>query len=341
MNRIVKDIVKLIRSSTLAILLAAMVGFGIGCEKVIEVELPESKAKLVIEGTIEADGVTKSPPFITLTKTTGYFDATNIAALQNLQVHNAVVTVRIDGIDYPLEELCTSSLDSSLLPFVAEFLGVGEAELAGFDYCVYTVPIADLFTGNFLYGEVGKVYYLTVVSEGVIYTAKTKIPSLNVLADVWYLPAQDDTFGFAWANMTDPDTSGDAYRWFAKRLSHDSKGNQKDDRFMAPVGSAFEDKFINGMTFDFAYDRAHPHGSSDEEDASEEPHYFKKADTIAIKFCTIDMNVYRFLRIYEIEVSSAGSPFASPTTIPTNIVGGGLGLWAGYGVTYDTIWGEK
>lgn len=324
------------------LILLSCAGFIFGCEKVIEVELPEIESKLVIEGRIEADGITKSPPFITLTKTTGYFEATSLEDLANLQVHNAIVTIKVDNIIYPLEELCTSSIDSTFLPIVADFLGVSAAELAAFNYCVYTVPLADIFSGTFLYGEVGKVYYLTIVSEGVTYTSKTKIPSLNTLADVWYMPAQDDTFGFAWANMTDPDTTGDAYRWFAKRISHNSKGEEKDASYMPPVGSAFEDKFINGITFDFAYDRAHPHGSNaQEEDESELPHYFKKADTIAIKFCTIDMNVYRFLRLYEIEVGSAGSPFASPTTIPTNIEGGGLGLWAGYGVTYDTIWGTK
>lgn len=323
------------------LILLLCVGLSTGCEKEIEVKLPASESKLVIEGRIESDGITKSPPFITLSKTTGYFDATSLADLANLQVHGAVITVSVDNIDYPLEELCTSNLDTSLLPLVAEYIGVSKAELAAFNYCVYTVPLADLFSGNFLSGEVGKIYHLKVVSEGTTYTSSTKIPSLNTLSDVWYMPAQDDTFGYAWANMTDPDTLGDAYRWYAKRISHDANGKQKDDNFLAPIGSAFEDKFINGITFDFAYDRGHSPGDHDEEFESEIPHFFKKADTIVVKFCTTDMNVYQFLRLYEIEVNSAGSPFASPTTIPTNIEGGGLGLWAGYGVTYDTIWGEK
>ena len=316
-----------------------MVVISSGCEKEITVEVPDSSARLVIEGRIESDGVNKIPPIVTLTKTTGYFSSTSFSELANLQVHNAQISVTVDNATYPLEELCTANIDPILLPLVADFLGVPEEELAAYNYCVYTVPLADIVSGNFLSGEVGKTYHLTVVSEGATYTAKTKIPSLHKLNSLWYEEAQADTFGYAWANISDPDTVGDAYRWFAKRISHNAAGEQKDATFLAPAGSAFEDKFINGITFDFAYDRGHRPGEHPEEDPAELPHFFKKSDTIVVKFCTIDISVYRFLRIYEIEVNSAGSPFASPSTIPTNIEGGGLGLWAGYGATYDTIFG--
>jgi hypothetical protein len=313
----------------------------LSCEKEITVELPDSDPKLVIEGRIEADGVNDIPPMVTLTKTTGYFGATSISELANLQVHNAQVSVAVDNITYPLEELCIADIDPGMLPLVAEFLGVPEKELSAYNFCVYTVPVADILSGSYLSGEAGKTYDLTVVSEGTTYTSRTKIPPLNKLNSVWYEEAQADTFGYAWANMTDPDTVGNGYRWFAKRISHNAAGEQKDATFLAPAGSAFEDKFINGITFDFAYDRGHPPGEHEEEDPLELPHFFKKSDTIVIKFCTIDIKVYRFLRIYEIDANSAGSPFSSPTTIPTNIEGGGLGLWAGYGATYDTIFGVE
>ena len=34
---------------------------------------------------------------------------------------------------------------------------------------------------------------------------------------------------------------------------------------------------------------------------------------------------------------SSGNPFSAPTTVTTNIEGGGLGVWGGYGATYDTL----
>jgi len=320
-------------------LMMAMFGLFSACEKEIQVDVPDPVPKLVIEGRIESDGITKTPPLITLSKSSSFFGTTSFDALANLQVHNAQVSITVDDVIYPLEELCVATLDTSFIPFIADFLGVEAEDLASFNFCVYTVPIADLLSGTFLSGEVGKTYHLRVVSEGTTYTSTTKIPAINTLNNVWYMPALDDTFGFAWANMADPDTIGDAYRWFAKRISHTIKGDQKDAGFIPPAGSAFDDKFINGLEFDFAYDRGHPPGDHSEEFDTELSHYFKKSDTIVIKFTTIDLKVYRFLRVFEIEISSAGSPFASPSTIPTNIEGGGLGLWAGYGVSYDTIYG--
>ncbi len=319
-------------------------GLIYGCEKEIVVELPESEVLLVVEGRIEGDGVSKTPPFILLSRSSGYFDVTSIADMENLQVHDAVITIRVDNIDYPLEELCISDLTflpDSLQLLVAGFLGIGIEGLASFNYCFYTVPIADLISGNYLYGIPGKTYYLTIESEGATYTSKTKVPNLVPLANVWFEVSKDDSLGFAWAHLEDPDTIGNAYRWYAKRLGTDFQGNLKDEGYLPPAGSAIEDEFFNGKSFDFGFDRGHLPGNHEENDPSEVSHYFKTTDTIAIKFCTIDYDVYRYLRVYEIEVNSAGSPFASPSTIPTNIEGGGLGLWAGYGVTYDTIFGVK
>jgi hypothetical protein len=34
---------------------------------------------------------------------------------------------------------------------------------------------------------------------------------------------------------------------------------------------------------------------------------------------------------------SGGSPFSSPGNLPSNIQGDGVGIWAGYGIYYDTV----
>ena len=66
------------RSNLLAAVFTAAVILGMAsCEKEISVEVPDSEAKLVIEGRIEADGINPTPPFITLTKTAGYFETTD------------------------------------------------------------------------------------------------------------------------------------------------------------------------------------------------------------------------------------------------------------------------
>lgn len=309
------------------------------CEQEITIDLPDVEDKIVVEGKIEYDGITNTPPIVMLTKSTGYFEPTDLNSLQDLFVHNAAVTVTVDNVNHQLTEYCLSDIltlissgviDSSL---VEDLLGTSLDNLIGFEYCLYTI------IDNSLYGQAGKTYDLRIVSEGKTYTATTHIPQLNPLKSVWFLTQKEDTLGFAWGRMQDPPGKGDAYRWYARRISKNINGEEKDAAFVAPFGSSFDDKFIDGLEFDFAYDRGHRPGSHDD-DEGETPHFFKQSDTIAIKFCTISLPVYDFLRIMEVEANSNGSPFASPSTIPTNIDNDGLGLWAGYGVSYDTIYGK-
>ncbi len=324
---------------TLLLIIFSVTFWLIACEKEITIDLPDVEDKLVVEGKIEYDGITNTPPIVILTKSTGFFEPTDLNSLQDLFVHDAVVTVAVDNISHQLTEFCLSEMlalissgviDSSL---VEDLLGATLENLIGFEYCLYTI------IDNSLYGQPGKSYDLTIVSEGKTYTSTTSIPPLNPLISVWYETQKDDTLGFAWARMYDPPGKGDAYRWYARRISHNGLGEEKDAFFVAPFGSSFEDKFIDGLEFDFAYDRGHRPGDHDD-DPGETPHFFKKSDTIVIKFCTIALPVFEFLRIMEVEANSNGSPFASPSTIPTNIDNNGLGLWAGYGVTYDTIFGQ-
>ena len=105
---------------------------------------------------------------------------------------------------------------------------------------------------------------------------------------------------------------------------------------MAPFGSAFNDKFIDGKTFDFAYDRPSIPGSTAPEDNNAEAGYYVRGDTIVVQFCTIGTAEVDFFRTYENMVSNNGNPFASPGVIKTNI-SGGLGIFCGYSPTYDTI----
>ncbi len=64
--------------------------------------------------------------------------------------------------------------------------------------------------------------------------------------------------------------------------------------------------------------------------------YFKKTDMIFVQFCTIDQNTAKFYTTFEAASQSNGNPFAAPVTTMSNI-NGGLGIWAGFACTYDTI----
>jgi hypothetical protein len=66
--------------------------------------------------------------------------------------------------------------------------------------------------------------------------------------------------------------------------------------------------------------------------------YYQLGDSVVIKFSKMDRNVFNFLEKKYMQKQTGGSPFSSPTNIPTNIKGGGLGLWAAYSPWYDTLY---
>lgn len=189
-----------------------------------------------------------------------------------------------------------------------------------------------LYNGSTVIGEANKTYTLTVIADGKTYTATTTVPQPVALDSVWWkAQPPSDTLGFAWAHFTEPAGFGNAYKWYAKRAT-------KDRRYIAPYGSTFDDKFIDGKSFEFAYNR----GSDPNDPTANEPDditrgYYKYSDTVYIKFCTLDSKTAKFYTTYEAAMQTNGNPFASPVSIISNINGGALGVWAGLGVAYDTI----
>lgn len=302
------------------------------CEKEITVDLPAAVPKIVVEGSIEQG----KPPFVLVSKSQGYFEPTNLQAIQSLYPGGATVIVSDGSISDTLIEICSNEIPDELLPQVSELTGFTIEQLQSISICGYTS-----FNPG-IYGESGKIYSLKVEWEGEVVTARSKLNPPVPLDSVWFrIAGNTDSLGFAYAILTDPDTTGNAYRWFAKRINKypewsEYAGEQKDQTFIAPLGSANDDAFINGLTFEFAYYRGSLPNSNKQDDTNDEGGYFKVGDTIVVRGCTIDRAVFRFITSFEDQVSSQGSPFASPANVFSNIEGG-LGLWAAYGASYDTI----
>ena len=210
-------------------------------------------------------------------------------------------------------------------------------DLATINYCFYTLPFEDFLTGTVLLGEEGKNYHLNILWQNDVYTAQTRIPEVIPLDSLWFKREGHPELGFLWAHLTEPDTTGNGYRWYAQRINQNEEGQPKDASFVAPLGSAFDDRFINGKSFDFVYGR----GASAPGDPPEEAGFFKLGDTVLVKFSTCDQGVFQFLRTFESEIGNNGNPFASPSPIRTNIQGGALGVWAGYGSHIDTIFATQ
>lgn len=269
----------------------------ISCEKEISIDLPPVEKKIVVDGGISVG----EPAEVTLTWSAGYFDPLDSASISNYVITSATVTVS-DGTT-------TDTLHLTIDP---------------------NRPVPLVFRGTTVLGQVGRTYLLTVVADGKTVTSTTTIPTPIPLDSVWFKPEiPGDSLGFAWAHLTDPVGLGNGYRWYTMRL-------HEDPTFMAPFGSTFDDNFVEGESFDFAYSRPVDAGSTAPEDNDFRRGYFITGDTIVVKFCSIGQAEADFFRTYEIEVSNNGNPFASPGVIESNVEGG-LGVFCGYSPTYDTI----
>ncbi|MDG1262046.1 MAG: DUF4249 family protein [Flavobacteriales bacterium] len=307
----------------------------VGCEKEITVDLPTVPSQIVVEGTIEQG----QPPVVLLTKSQGYFEPTNLNALEELVVRGASVYVTNNGNEVQLTEVCSSDLPPELLPLVVELTGFSAEQLQAFDLCLYTT------FDESIWGEVNQIYELRIESGDEVLTSQTKINTPIALDSVWFerpgSPSPEDSLGFLYAILTDPDTTGNAYRWFARRVNtypswSPNAGEIKDASYIAPLGSANDDAFFNGLSFEFGYFRQPAPNSIKEDDTNEEAGFYKVGDTVAVRGTVIDLGAYQYISSFEDQAASQGSPFASPANIRSNI-NGGLGAWIGYGATYDTI----
>ncbi len=273
----------------------------ISCEKTITVDIPQAETKIVVEGYIEPG----KPAQVLLTKSSPYFGKvpTTQEELLAMIITDAKVVVS-DGI-------------------TTDTLKVTYDENAGFfPYLFYTGDTA------ILKGVPGRRYDLKIITDTETLTATTTIPALIPLDSTWFVIQGDGHYnrGFCWGLLSDPDTLGNCYRIMAKRLG-------KDTNFIAPYGSPFDDKFINGKSFQFYFSRGTEAGSTE---TGDDLYYFLKGDTVVVKFCTLDKAHLDFWLSAENDIYNQGNPFSSPLTLITNI-NGGLGVWGGYGATYDTV----
>lgn len=292
-------------------------GLLLSCQKEIEFDLPGVEQTLVVEGKIE----TGEPPVVFITNSQGYFDPIDSSTFNNIFVNDAQVTM-FDG---------TTNHTLSVLNFGSA------AVYTSFDPATFGVD--------------GKNYQLTVVHGNNTLTAQTQIPYAVPLDSLWFELADAsnplDSLGFLWTKFTDPDTLGNCYRWFSKRINsytynydppYDNvKGQQKDSIYIAPFGSSTDDKFFNGLSFEFAVARGEIGNFEGPDDEGPEEGYFKRGDTIAVKATSITYPTYLWVRSMEDQAFSTGSPFASPGNLPGNIEGDGVGIWAGYGIYFDTL----
>lgn len=285
----------------ISILFLAFVLFS--CEKDITVTVPETEGGIVIEGKIETD----TTAIVFLSNTIPFFGEINTEDIVRNSITGATIIVE-DGL--------TSDT-------------------------LMQIPGIGVYIGSNIRGVPGRTYKLTVYTGDKIITSVTTIPFPAIPDSTWWKPEGNrDSLGFIWMHFKDPDTLGNNYITYTRRINRytygDDIGKMKDTTFISSAGGTFGDRFFNATEFDLNFARGKFSFSDNEDDLNEEQYFFKRGDTIVQKFCTIDFQTHEFWRTEEQQVQSNGNPFGSPAPITSNIVGG-LGIWGGYSSVYDTI----
>ena len=303
----------LFQKITLLILLSSFLN---ACSKEVKIDMPGFEEQFVIDGSIE----TGSPAIIFLSNTRDIYAPTDINSYLSGFISGATVIVSNGTITDTLIEICTDNLPPGFESIAEEFFGLPIDQLVNLHLCAY------VSTG--LVGEVGKTYTLKVINNDKTYTSSTKIETPSALDNLyWKEQVNLPGYGFSWAKITDSPVMGDAYRWEVKNSG---------DLFYSKSFQPFtDDRFFNGLTFEFSVENPMSFRDSTIEDQYRG--YYKLGDTIVVKFSKLGKKEFQFFEKKYNQIYSGGNPFATPTNIPTNIEGGALGIWAGFSPWYDTL----
>jgi hypothetical protein len=270
------------------------------CTTEVDLDLPSTEQQIVVEGYVESG----LAPYVVLSRSIPYFTVVTEETLTDLIVTDADL-VEVTNQD-----------------------GIVDTLTVKYDLVNYPPVYYQADNPKFLGEENGR-YSLRVLADGDTMTGSTYIPSAIALDSVWYNLELGDSLGTAYGHLSDPDSLGNYYRWYTKRLG-------KDGRFLCPLGGTFDDKFFNGESFDFFYYRSADPVAADDDESGPASYHFRTGDTIAVKYATIDYDSYRFWDAIENEQGNAGNPFSAPSTTVSNIEGG-LGCFTGMGIKMDTI----
>ena len=273
------------------------------CEKNIDFNLKNAENLLVVDGNIEND----RPPVIVLTKSLNFFSTVNPALLLNSFVRNADVTISNGIKTHRLKEYATQLSPGSII----------------YSYSIDSANLATAFVGAF-----NTTYTLNINADGKAYTATTTIPLLSKKPDsLWWKPAplsKDTSNVIMMVKVTDPPGLGNYGRYFTKKNS---------GLFLPGENSAFDDQVIDNTTYEVRVDP----GINRNNRIPFDSNYFKRGDTVTLKFCNIDRPTYIFWSTWEFAFQSIGNPFAQPNKVIGNISNGALGAFYGYAAFYKTL----
>ncbi len=309
--------------------LSLMCLFGVGlwaCEEEFIPEISTDPSEIVVEGYIES-GEFGLPPYVLLTRSLPFFSTISFGDLDDLFVHDAVITIDDGEGIATLEELCWADLDSMEQVFVSSILGQSgllDIDTIPGNFCVY------FDQQNQMRGQVGRTYDLRIEVEDKVLTATTTIPEpvpVDILAFVTPAGTPPDTLVEMRGFFMDPPEVKNFYRYFT---------SVNLGRFIPGFNSVANDNFFDGQVFEFPIPKGEERNTDVDPD---EFGLFTVGDTITLKWTSIDEEHFNFWNTLEFNSINQG-PFSTYTRVESN-VNGGLGVWGGYSALYYTVRAER
>lgn len=274
------------------------------CERDVDFPLDDTATKLVVEANIENG----QAPVVFLSNSLGFFSKIDPQTLAANFVRNAEVYISNGTRTHQLKEYAVPVPGGLTFYFYSNDLS----------------SPATLFNG-----ELGKSYSLRILSNGKEYTARTTIPDTTRRIDSLFwkaAPAGNDPQKVAvMVRAFDRPGFGDYIRYYTKRNS---------EPFYPGLNSVYDDQVIDGTSYEVQIERGIDRNTESSGDGYS---FFNKGDTVTLRLCNIDKATYDFWRTMEFNYVSVGNPFSSPTRVLSNISGGALGYFGGYGAQYRTI----
>jgi hypothetical protein len=284
------------KTITYSLFLIGLIILVSGCEKEIDVNLPEGRHSLVVEASINQQFLSLN--YVYISKTIDYFNPDlSLNGVRNALVYITPGTINGKDTIYPVSERIRF-YDIQTLPGM-------DTLLKGF-----SGMYANL---NFL-ADVGVPYLLEIEAEGQRITGKTSIPPIVNIDTLYYRqeidPQSGDTNMFVTFEFKDAPEQNN-YRLF---------GYKGTNPYLLGWGSSdfsreFDDELANNGTRPYAFFRP-----------------FKYGDTLNLYLTSIGRKEYIFWTTYE-EAKDNGGPFATPAEAKSNIQGA-IGSFTGYGVSF-------
>ena len=180
-----------------------------GCEREVDIDIPEHFSEIVVEGWIDQGKGAK----VLLSLSAPFFAKIDSSNLRDYSVTRAKVTLQSDSES----EVLTLKPNEVFFPPYYYF-------------------------GSDLLGEIKGNYKLIIELDSEIYIAETTIPELVPIDSSWFtIKPDNDTLGLIGIQFTDDASRKDYYRVLTKRIG-------KDNRFIPTFTSVFSDELFNGQT---------------------------------------------------------------------------------------------